>query len=175
VPSEVPLPIEFDQLPLVARTEIRDVRLVSIEAQAPDMLAENAAAQFTMDEMAYRVEANTMFVRVTANVRYFAEGAVAGEPTDTESDPTGREVGRISLSLLAELAFEGGAISKTQADEFMAGNLLFMMFPYIRTSVQQVSADLRLPLIVLPYLFRAPSVPRDSLAMPTRVHAERSV
>ena len=38
MPSDVPLPIKLDQLPLVARTDIRDVRLVSIEAQAPDGL-----------------------------------------------------------------------------------------------------------------------------------------
>ena len=154
MPSDVPLPIELDQLPLVARTNIRDVRLVSIEAQAPDVPAEDVAVHFAMDEMAYRVEARTMFVRVAANVRYFAEGADAGRPTASESEPTRLEVGRITLVLLAELAFEGGAISQTQADEFTAGNLLFMMFPYIRTTVQQVSADLRLPLTVLPYLRR---------------------
>ena len=166
MPSEVFLPIELDQLPLVARTDIRDVRLVSIEAQAPDVPADDAAVHFAMDEMAYRVEAGTLFVRVTANVRYFAEDPGAGQPAAPESDPTRLEVGRITLILLAELAFEGGAISQTQADEFMAGNLLFMMFPYIRTTVQQVSADLRLPLTVLPYLRRETGIASEEADPP---------
>ena len=135
-------------------------------AAAPDVPADDAAVHFAMDEMAYRVEAGTLFVRVTANVRYFAEGPVAGQPAAPESDPTRLEVGRITLVLLAELAFEGGAISQTQADEFMAGNLLFMMFPYIRTTVQQVSADLRLPLTVLPYLRRETGIASEDADPP---------
>lgn len=154
MPSEAPLPIELGQLPLIARTDIRDVRLVSIEAQAPDVPAEDTSVHFAMDEMAYRVEGDTLFARVTANVRYSAAVVGAGQPGASESEPTLREVGRITFTLLAELSFKGGAISQTQADEFMAGNLLFMMFPYIRTTVQQLSADLRLPLTVLPYLRR---------------------
>jgi hypothetical protein len=55
----------------------------------------------------------------------------------------------------------GWTFSEAQADEFINGNLLFMMFPYIRTSIQQVSADLRLPLTVLPYLRRGPAVPSE--------------
>ena len=166
MPSDVPLPIELDLLPLVARTDIRDVRLVSIEAQAPDVQAEDAAVHFTMDEMAHRVEAGTLFVRVAANVRYLAEGPGAGQPSAPESEPPRLEIGRITLVLLAELAFEGGEISQTQADEFMARNLLFMLFPYIRTTVQQVSADLRLPLTVLPYLRRETGITSEDADPP---------
>ena len=72
----------------------------------------------------------------------------------------------LSTAAPAGPAFEGGAISQTQADEFMAGNLLFMMFPYIRTTVQQVSADLRLPLTVLPYLRRETGIASEDADPP---------
>jgi hypothetical protein len=152
VPSEPPLPIELDELPLVGRTELRDVRLVAIDAQAPEEPEEGVAVHFAMDEMAYRVADQHMFVRVGVHVRYIVD--VAEESPGGENVPEGRQIAQISLVLLAELAFSGGAISQPQADEFIERNLLFMIYPYIRTSVQQVSADLRLPLTVLPYLRR---------------------
>ena len=83
MPSDVPLPIELDQLPLVARTDIRDVRLVSIEAQAPDVPAEDAAVHFAMDEMAYRVEAGTLFVRVDCQRAVLRRGSGRGATRGT--------------------------------------------------------------------------------------------
>lgn len=152
MPSEEHLPIDLDQLPLAARTRIRDVRLVSIEAQAPDVPTEGTAIHFAMGEVAYRVEADTLFGRIETTTRYFEGETDAGDPESDAAESVGREVGRLTLVVLAELAFEGGAVSQVQADEFMERNLIVMLFPYIRNSVQRLSAELRLPQTVLPNL-----------------------
>jgi hypothetical protein len=158
VPSDNFLPIGEDQFPLVARTNLRDVRLVSIDAHAPDIPVADAEVRVTMEDIAYRAEPGALLVRLSAKVSYYDRKTDQVLDGTNPEDPAALqgEVGRITVTQLAELSFEGDSASITaeQADEFLRGNLLFMMFPYVRASIQQLASDLRLPPTVLPFLRR---------------------
>jgi hypothetical protein len=156
VSAESPLPIELDQLPLVARTDMRDVRLISVDAEANELPIETTHVQVAMDDITYKVDDNTLFVKLVARARYLVDGP-DGENSENADEAAGVErieAAHITVALRAELSFDGGAVSSEQADEFMAGTMLFMLFPYARAAIQQVASDLRLPPTVLPFLRR---------------------
>jgi hypothetical protein len=156
VSVESPLPLELDQLPLAARTDMRDVRLVSVEAETHELPIETTHVQVAMDDLSYKVQDDTMSVKLVARVRYLVDepDGETSENLDGEAAVDRTEAARIIVALRAELSFEGGAITSEQADEFMAGTMLFMLFPYARAAIQQIASDLRLPPTVLPFLRR---------------------
>jgi hypothetical protein len=164
----------LDSLSVVARTEIRDVRLVGVTAKTDDVLPAEIDIEIRMTRNRYRVENGSLYVRTAAEARYLtrvsepdthAEDRTATE-TDQVEDPGAteqqKEVGRIEVELLAELDFEGGQITHEQMDEFLERSFLFIIFPYVRTTMQQTAADLRLPPTVMPYLRRNPVVTSSS-------------
>jgi len=157
------LPIDLDSLPLVARTDMRDVRVVSVVARTDDVVPTDTEIAVRMTRSQYRVEEGSLFVRTSAEAQYLAhppeeaEGATAeeGAAHSTDAAPAEqREVGSIEVEVLAELDFQGGEVTPAQIDEFLDHNFLFMIFPYVRTVLQQTAADLRLPPTVLPFLRR---------------------
>lgn len=156
--DEPTLPFPIESLPLVARTELRDVRLVSVMARNQERPVERTGVQASWDAMSYRTEPGTLFIKLTTNVRYYAPPAAAesagSESAESVPDETSPEVGSLSVVHLAELSLEGDhtRITPEQAEDFFASTILFMMFPYIRASVHRFSIDLQLPPTVLPYL-----------------------
>ena len=98
-----------------------------------------------------------MFFRLQAEVLYFEQ------PPTIESN--GRTAilldndvpfGVIKVALLGKLALEVDPddVTPENAGELIDTNIIFMMFPYLRTTIQQTAADLRRPPTVLPYLHR---------------------
>lgn len=150
--AEEQLPFDLDELPLVARTDLRDVRVVSIIAHAPDVLVVDANVHASVGAPQYRIEDERLFVRLEATARYTEIDDVSEQDEAAPVDPN--EVGSVTIGLVAELEFRGGVVSQQQVDELVTSNLFFMLFPYVRSTLQQVASDLRLPQTVLPYLRR---------------------
>lgn len=148
---------------LIDRTELRDVRLISISGHSQDRPVPNASAAVSMEDITYRTEPGSLLVRLMTDVHYYeppGEGTENGE-LDVEKPRT--EVGRLQLVHVADLSLEGDldGTDQDQIGEFLAGNIIFMLFPYVRAAIQRYSADLMLPTTVLPYLRRLRAHVRD--------------
>lgn len=153
----------LEQTPLIARTQLRDVRLVAVEARNNEQASPNAVVEVAMEDWSYRAEAGKLFVRLVTTVRYNQPGPDAQTPSgEGEASPEAgpeagpAELGRIVVAHTADfdLAGDPAAITSEQVDELIAANLLFIIFPYVRATVHRLSADLMLPPTVLPYLRR---------------------
>lgn len=166
------LPLDLDSLPVVMRTDMRDVRLVSVVAHVQDVIPADTDIAIRLEPSRYRVDGASLFVRTVAGARYFRHEATetdndAGRSPEPDAAPEGppaelQDMGSIEVEVLAELDFQGGEVTQEQMDEFLDQNFLFMIFPYVRTLLQQTAADLRLPPTVIPFLRRGSLTPTQA-------------
>ena len=149
----------LEQMPLIARTQLRDVHLVSVEGQNNEQLSPNAVVEVGMEDWSYRAEAGKLFLRLVTTVSYKSpppDSEVSSGETPSDSQEGSPELGRLVVAHTADfdLAGDPAAITPEQVDELIAANVLFIVFPYVRATVQRLAADLVLPPTVLPYLRR---------------------
>lgn len=155
--TEQPSLLASDELPLVARTELLDVRLVAFEGRSQDRsVSPGGDIRVAMENMEYRAEPDRLLVRLTTEVFYYEPGDIRSEPRSPETPDDRNEVGKLSITHLAELSLTGdpSSISQQDAEEFLGGTMLFSMFPYVREAVHRYSMDLRFPPTILPFLRR---------------------
>lgn len=150
----------LEQMPLIARTQLRDVHLVSVEGQNNEQPSTNAVVEVGMEDWSYRAETGKLFVRLVTTVTYRTpppDPPVAGVVTDGDQQGGSLDIGRLMVAHAADFDLAGDpvAITPEQVDELIAANVLFIMFPYVRATVQRLAADLALPSTVLPYLRRS--------------------
>ena len=149
----------LEQIPLIARTQLRDVHLVSVEGLNNEHASPNAVVEVGMEDWSYRAEAGKLFLRLVTTVSYKSpppDPEVSSGETPLDSQDALPELGRLVVAHTAEFDVAGdpAAITREQVDELIATNVLFIMFPYVRATVQRLAADLALPPTVLPYLRR---------------------
>lgn len=82
------LPLDLDSLSVVARTEIRDVRLVGVTAKTDDVLPAEIDIEIRMTRNRYRVENGSLYVRTAAEARYLTR---VSEPDTHAEDRTATE------------------------------------------------------------------------------------
>lgn len=156
--ADTPL-VGQDDVPLIARTEIRDVWVASISAEGPAFPIPEAEVGYSMTDVEFHAETGSLQVRLETKVDYLSprtnEDAAAGP--EEPGAPDGRRLAQIRVVHVADLSLEGdsGAVTREQVDELMTSGVLFMMFPYVRASIHQLSIEMRLPVTVLPYLRRS--------------------
>lgn len=147
---------EYD--PLIARTEIRDVWVASVSAKGPAFPIPEADVGYSMTDVEFHAETGSLLVRLETKVNYLAPGAKEGpaEVPEASGASDDRSLAQIRVVHVADLRLEGDpeAVTREQIDELMASGLLFMMFPYVRATIHQLSIEMRLPVTVLPYLRR---------------------
>lgn len=157
MPSESPAPVTRGELPISHRSELLDVRLASIEGHSPDRPVERTDISVAMDDMSYRFEPGYLFVRLATVVRYLEpqEDRKSSEPDSAESGSNPLELARLTVVHVAEVSLEDDPsdIAQDQIEDFL-GNMLFIMFPFVRAAISRYSSDLSLPTTWLPYLRR---------------------
>ncbi len=137
--------------PLVQRTELRDVRLIAVRSKNQERPVQNLRVRVDMDKWAYKAEPGMLLVTLRTEAVYFEQS----EQVETGSRK-GARVGRVIVTHLAELELKDdpSTVSRARMAEFLERNLMFMMYPYVRASLQRYAADVLLPPVVLPYLRR---------------------
>ncbi len=163
--SDQPGLFRTEELPLVARTELRDVLLVAIEGSNPFTGNEVPnVIQVKMEDAAYQAEAGILRVRVQTEVTFDLprreESSDEGEGRE-EAPANERAFLNVTHEAVMSLQGDHDAITSEQAHDFIVGTVLFLVFPYVRQALHHYAADLRLPNLVLPFLKR-PRVPGDS-------------
>lgn len=164
MPAEPVAPVSAqDDVPLVERTELRDVRLISIRAKNQERPGHDVQVHVNMDKWAYKIEPGTLLITLRTEAIYseHSDQIEAGSKKDRA------RLGRVVVTHLAELGLQGDpeTVSRARIEEFLGNNLMFMMYPYVRASLQRYAVDLLLPPVLLPYLRRD---------VPTRTGLERS-
>lgn len=137
------------EVPLVERTELRDVRLISVRSKNQERPVQNLHVRVDMDKWAYKAEGDTLLVTLRTEAIYSEQRGPA------QSGKNSR-VGKVTVTHLAELELKDdpSTVSRARMEEFLEKNLIFMMYPYVRASLQRYAADVLLPPVVLPYLRR---------------------
>ena len=152
--AEPNLPVSSgSDVPLVQRTELRDVRLVAVRSKNQERPVQNLHVRVDMDNWAYRAEPGTLLVTLRTEAVYFEQSEQAENGKRARK---GSRVGKVTVTHLAELELKDdpNAVTHARMGEFLEKNLMFMMYPYVRASLQRYAADVLLPPVVLPYLRR---------------------
>lgn len=149
------MPDNHEDRNLVAHTELVDIRTVRIDAgiadELPETLNEPAQVDISLKLASedFKASKGNLRVRTVAEVSY---------STVSEENSNGVEFGAIKV--VFELNFDLNeeidpeTITSEDIQAFDQDNLIFMVFPYVRSALQSLAAELRLPPTVLPFLRR---------------------
>lgn len=140
---------------LVAHTELVDIRTVEIHAAGIDETSETMKQPAQVDislklaSEGFKATAGKLRVRTTAEVSY------SMVPEDGSSGTEFADI-KVVFELLFDLSEEINpeSITSEEIQTFDQDNLIFMAFPYVRSALQSLAAELRLPPTVLPFLRR---------------------
>lgn len=155
---------------LVPFTDILDVRLLKLSAEAPeepDTLGESLNVELSFANPAFRAKRGELQVLLPVKVTYTFEANrhqfSPGSSSDSEADNAAKTqdndalasmsmVFRVDLELNRSVDPED--LDKDIISEFVDSNLIFMIYPYVRSTVQRISGEMPFPHTVLPYLRR---------------------
>lgn len=153
---------ELIQTSLVPFTDIRDVKLLELSARAPEEPEKLGESELVNVELsfanpAFRTKRGDLQILLPAQVSYTSENPESNEDSDsTDSD----EIARISMVFRIELDLDPLVAPECIDTEIMSGfvdsNVIFMVYPYVRSTVQRISGEMPFPNTVLPYLRRKP-------------------
>lgn len=142
--SSILEPAELENL--VDRTDIRDIRLQRFTGELRRTPPEELQVRVQTSEPQFARENGAILALFTHRLEYVA-------PIEGEDEPT--VVGHIETTHIVELALRG---TEDPSDEsisaFIAGNVLFMVFPYVRSALHRLPGEFGLPPILMPYLRR---------------------
>lgn len=139
---------------VIERTEIRDVRLDEVHAGPVAPLSDSLVARLTRytPEFLISDEPPAVLVRIVHSVDYV-------DSEDTGDDPGSFATIRVThvahFDLLGSDPLDMAALSA-----WIDTNVYFMVYPYVRATLQTLANSLSLPPLVLGYL------KRDSLLLP---------
>lgn len=147
---------------LIETTEIRDVRLVTIDANV-----DNIPAQLN-------VQFNVGQIQVAQSDE---EIHVSFEHSADFADGDNKPCASISLRHIARFSFEDtlnlDTLDRNTVGAWAFGNVYFMIYPYVRQALQDTCLRLGLPAVVLGYLTRGNLAPQNvSLIISTTTLAQ---
>ncbi len=130
---------------VVTGTEIRDVRLVRVDAEVNVV-----AAELSVEFRAGTARVNKNDDEITVTFEHIAEFTT----------PHGEPAARVMLGHAARFSYqEGLEVDEEILGQWIFGNVYFMVYPYIRESLQDTCLRLGLPAVVLGYLKRGQIAP----------------
>lgn len=144
---------------LVPFTEIRDIKLVRLSAIAPEepeAIGESVKVDLSFSNPAFRARQGELQILLPAKVSYSADapdGDSDNESVDTQEFASIDMMFRLDLDL--EPTVQPEEIDKDIISGYVDSNAIFMVYPYVRSTVQRVSGEMPFPHTVLPYLRRS--------------------
>lgn len=152
---------DVEHLPLVSATEIRDIQMVALEARAPEDRSEEQKVQLKIGKSEFKAHEGELLIRISARVEYFDvfTSEIDHHSSDEQLDTTDDDpVASIDATYLIQLDLDSRidptSISADKVNDLVEGNIIFMLYPYIRSTVHRLSGEMPFPPIVLPYMRR---------------------
>lgn len=132
---------------LVERTEVRDIRLQKVAGEVFRTPPSEMTVSLQRDEPKYVIEDDSILALFTNTIEY-----AATDPTDQATETP---IARLTATHIVELTLaEGDQPSPEAVSLLLNGNVLFMVYPYVRSALHRLPTELGLPSILLPYLRR---------------------
>lgn len=145
----------FPAVPLVPYTEIHDIKLTHLAATAPDSIPQNIKVDLTFGNLAFRAEAGRLQIKISASVSYSPE---APEEASGESLGEDYSIAEIEMTFAVDLELDDDLdperIDEDSIQKFVDSNLIFMLYPYVRSTVHRLTGEMPFPVTILPYLRR---------------------
>jgi hypothetical protein len=132
---------------LVGETEIRDVRLVGVNAEV-NRIPTEMTVEFKAGQVAVQQNDSEIVAHFEHSVHF--------------ANPAGEQVATISLLHAARFSYtEDLALDEQSVGNWVFGNVYFMVYPYVRQALQDTCLRLGLPAVVLGYLKRGETAPES--------------
>lgn len=149
------MPEQTETRTLLHYTELRDIRTVEIRGFGADDTVDFSTETQRIDislelgSIGYKATIGELRVRTKVKAEYSlitVEGV--------KDDPFGGidVVFELVLNLSDEIAPE--SVTEREVQLLESENLNFMLFPYVRSALQSLAAELRLPPTIIPFLRR---------------------
>lgn len=131
---------------LVERTEVRDIRLQRLTGELLRTPPDEIDVRLSTGEPRFSRQPGALLVLFSHRLDYI-------EPAHDERPETA--VGSIEMTHIVEVELRGEAQPSDDAvSVFIGGNVLFMVYPYVRAALHRLPSEFGLPPILLPYLRR---------------------
>lgn len=131
---------------LVERTEVRDIRLQRFTGELVRTPPEEIDVRLSNAEPRYSRQPGLLLVLFSHKLDYV-------EPSHDDLPET--PIGSIETTHIVEVEVRGDDQPSDDAvSAFIGGNLLFMVYPYVRAALHRLPSEFGLPSILLPYLRR---------------------
>ena len=131
---------------LVERTEVRDIRLQRFTGELLRTPPDEIDVRLSNNEPLFSRQPGALLVLFSYRLDY-----VKPEHDDEPETP----VGSIEATHIVEIEVRGDdEASDDTVSAFVGGNVLFMVYPYVRAALHRLPSEFGLPPILLPYLRR---------------------
>ncbi|PIE26651.1 MAG: hypothetical protein CSA58_08330 [Micrococcales bacterium] len=128
------------------RTEIRDIRLQKLTGEVLRTPPEEITVRLSNSEPRFSRQPGALLVLFSHRLDYI-------EPA--RDDEPEIPVGSIEASHIVEVELSGdNEPSDDAVSTFIGTNVLFMVYPYVRSTLHRLPSEFGLPPILLPYLRR---------------------
>lgn len=139
--------VAADIADLVARTEVRDIRLQRFVGELLMTPPDEIQVRLSSSEPRFSRQEGVLLVLFSHKLEYFEA---------RHNDEPEVPVGSIEATHIVEVELRG---DETPSDEavsaLVGGNVLFMVYPYVRAALHRLPSEFGLPPILLPYLRRS--------------------
>lgn len=133
---------------IIEKTHLRDVRLINLNANVEMLTPSDLDVNFEVGEVNVARDGNDMFVRF--------------EHKATFVDGNGEQAAQVELAHVARFSSDVDLeLNDDAVGGWVFGNVYFMIYPYVRESLQNVCLRVGLPAVVLGYLKRDELAPRS--------------
>jgi hypothetical protein len=137
---------------LLDRSDLKQVRLSRLHVDVADAIPD----EVTVDVGLSGVNA----AGADSEDGEFAEILVSFTHAARMRSTDGEDVASIEFTHTAHIAYEGERPTDQVMETWVMGNVIFMVYPYVRQTLQQACMQVGIPPIVLGYLKRDELVPR---------------
>ncbi len=143
---EVDGPSAEEVTALVSRTEVREIRMQKLTGELLRTPPDQIEVRLSNSEPLFSLQQDALLVLFTHRLEYI-------EPA--QDDEPERPVGSIEVTHLVELELRGDGVPPDDAvSALVYSNVLFMVYPYVRSALHRLPSEFGLPPILLPYLRR---------------------
>lgn len=152
---------DLENISLVSVTDIRDIQMITLEARAPEDRDEELKVQLQIGNSEFKAQHGELLIRISARVDFFDASSRENDhdPGGDQLDPTEvNPVAFIKATYLIQLDLAPHVdpifISVEKVNDLVEGNIIFMLYPYIRSTVHRLSGEMPFPPVVIPYMRR---------------------
>ncbi|WP_068400116.1 hypothetical protein [Kribbia dieselivorans] len=133
---------------LVRRTQLSDIRLQAFSGAVIRTPPEDISVTVTPATPRFARDEGAIIALFSHRIDY-----TGPDPRRADDDET--PVGHLETTHLVEVSLAGDdAPSDESIEAFLSGNVLFMVYPYIRAALHRLPSEFGLPPVLLPYLRR---------------------